>query len=93
MKIGGALDEGGVWDLRLELSGLLADKPADVTIDLSDLDMIDGAGVGVLVAFCRRLRFRGGRVKVVGLHSQSLTAFLQLAPEEVASLEDSATLS
>lgn len=88
VMIGGALDEGGVWDLRLRLSSLLSDRPAHVAIDLSNLRMIDDAGVGVLVAFCRRLRFRSGRATLMGLHGQPLTAFGKLAPEEVRSSGD-----
>jgi anti-anti-sigma factor len=78
VALAGTLDETTIWELRFELSCLLAGLPPNATIDVSALQTIDGAGAGLLVAFCERLRYRGARAHIVGLHGQPLRVFRHL---------------
>jgi len=83
VAIEGELDAATVWDLRVELSNVLALHPTEVRIDLSALHMIDSIGVGALVAFYKRLRSRGTGVEVVGLQDQPLAIFRVLRLEDM----------
>ena len=42
-------------------------EATDVVIDLSSVEFIDSAGVGVLVALFKNARLRGGRARFCGL--------------------------
>jgi anti-anti-sigma factor len=77
LTVAGELNEATVWDLRKKLATVVSNRPAHVTIDLTKLRSINDAGVGVLVAFHRRLRFRGTRTQSIGLHGQPLAKFRQ----------------
>jgi len=53
-----------------ELKSALADLGADVrwlTVDLSRIEFIDSAGLGILVAAARKMRGRDGSVSLVGV--------------------------
>jgi ABC-type transporter Mla MlaB component len=42
----------------------------DVTLDLSEVTALDGAGSGVLASLARQAMLRGGRVRVVAAHAR-----------------------
>ncbi len=60
----------------------LAQAESDVVLDLSEVDFIDSHGAGAVVCLVRRLKQKGLRLKVLGLHGQPLRLFhsLHLVP-------------
>jgi anti-anti-sigma regulatory factor len=76
--VAGTLDESTIWELRFELSAVLASLPPAATVDVSAVRAMDGPGACLLIAFCRRLRHRGARARIVGLQGQPLSVFRRL---------------
>jgi anti-sigma B factor antagonist len=54
-----------VW-VKAEALRLVGDA-SEVVLDLSGVDFVDSAGVGVLVGLFKNARLRGGRVRFCGL--------------------------
>lgn len=61
-----AIDGVNAASIKSECLALLGDT-ADVVIDLSGVEFIDSAGVGVLVALFKNSRLKGGRARFCGL--------------------------
>ena len=61
-----AIDCANAVAIKTEALRLLGDSP-DVVIDLSCVDYLDSAGVGVLVGLFKNARLRGGRARFCGL--------------------------
>ncbi len=63
----GEIDVATSPALRSELAAVLALRPVEVTLDLSDVSFVDSSGLGVLVGALKRLRETGGeRFAIVG---------------------------
>jgi len=60
IRLLGELDMSTASELREQLTGLAADGPAQVTVDLSELAFVDSTGLSVLIAGLKRLRQQGG---------------------------------
>ena len=75
LRVRGELDALSAPDLRPALDGLLEDRRLAVTIDLSELRVIDSSGVGTLVSLYKRVRANGGVVRFAGVTSQPLVIF------------------
>jgi anti-sigma B factor antagonist len=75
LRIRGELDALSASDLRPVLNRLLEDQRLEVTVDLSELRLIDSSGVGTLVSLYKRVRAAGGVVRFVGVTSQPLVIF------------------
>jgi len=58
----------------------------DITVDLSDLRLIDSSGVGALVGLYKRVRAAGGAVRFVGVTAQPLVIFKMLRLDMVFGL-------
>lgn len=88
-------DRGGIAHLRLAGGDALdmaiaaevkaacleaVDAGLDVVVDLSGIDFVDSAGVGVLVSVFKRTRLRGRRAAFVGVQPgvRSVLAILRL---------------
>ena len=54
-------------DLRETLEGLLVSKTQKIIVNLGDVEHINSTGVGAIVGAAKRIRQRGGDVKVCGL--------------------------
>ncbi len=76
LRIAGALDAHTVGELDPTVDALVASRRR-ITIDLSSLDLLDSAGVGLLVRLRKRFAERGGAARVIGLREQPL-AMLRL---------------
>jgi anti-sigma B factor antagonist len=63
---GDAIDSVNAAAVKAQALALL-DDAADVAVDLSAIEFIDSAGVGVLVALFKNARLRGGRARFCGL--------------------------
>ena len=61
-----AMDSANAAEMKAEALRLLGDAP-DVVVDLSGVDFLDSAGVGVLVGLFKHARLRGGRARFCGL--------------------------
>lgn len=61
-----AIDSANAAVVKSEALRLLGDAP-DVVVDLSGVDFLDSAGVGVLVGLFKNARLRGGRARFCGL--------------------------
>jgi anti-sigma B factor antagonist len=61
-----AIDHANAAHLKSEALRLIGDA-RDVLVDLSCVEFLDSAGVGVLVGLFKNARMRGGRVRFCGL--------------------------
>jgi anti-sigma B factor antagonist len=75
LRLSGELDVQSCPELRPLLDTLATQQGRNVTVDLSELQLIDSSGVGVLVSLYKRVRSRGGTVKFVGVTAQPLAIF------------------
>jgi anti-sigma B factor antagonist len=86
VHVRGQLDALSAPELRPLFDRLIEDGRRDITIDLSDLRLIDSSGVGALVGLYKRTRANGGDVRFVGLNSQPLVIFKMLRLDVVFGL-------
>jgi len=61
-----AIDHVNAVAVKAEALALLGDASA-VAVDLSEVEFIDSAGIGVLVALFKNSRLKGGRARFCGL--------------------------
>jgi anti-sigma B factor antagonist len=83
LAIKGELDALSASDLRPIVEELVAENVRNVTVDLSELRLIDSSGVGAIVSIYKRVRAKGGRVSVTGLSGQPLAVMKLLRLEKV----------
>ena len=74
LKLRGELDALSCPELRPVLDSLVTEGRA-VTVDLSELRLIDSSGVGAMVSLYKRIRANGGEVRFVGVTAQPLVIF------------------
>jgi anti-sigma B factor antagonist len=75
LAIGGDLDSVTTPGLRDEIKALLGRKPPRLEVDLSQLQMIDSSGVGIVVSLYKAVRDYGGQITITGLRDQPLAIF------------------
>jgi anti-sigma B factor antagonist len=75
LRVRGVLDALSCPELRPVLDLLAGLENGDITVDLSELRLIDSSGVGALVMLYKRVRANGGLVKFVGVTAQPLVIF------------------
>ncbi len=83
LAIDGTLDAVTAPDLRSVVDQLVNDKKKSVTLELSNLRLIDSSGVGVIVSLFKRIRANGGQVRIVGLRDQPRAIFRLLRLDRV----------
>jgi anti-sigma B factor antagonist len=83
LKVEGVLDAVTAPDARPIVDQVINDQRIDVTVDVSQLRLIDSSGVGVIVSLYKRAKSYGGTVKVSGLKNQPLTIFKLLRLDRV----------
>lgn len=68
LSVGGcdAIDSANADAIKAEALRLVGEA-ADVVVDLSGVEFLDSAGVGVLVGLFKHARLRGGRARFCGL--------------------------
>ena len=76
---GDAIDSANAGEIRAEALRLLGDA-SDIVVDLSGVEFIDSAGVGVLVGLFKHSRLHGGRARFCGLTAgvRSVLELIQL---------------
>jgi len=87
LQIRGELDALSAGELRPLLDRVVEDGRRDVTVDLSELRLIDSSGIGALVSLYKRVRGVGGTVKFTGVTAQPLVIFKLLRLDVVFELE------
>lgn len=70
VRLHGALDGDGVTMLRDMIVTLGEFAERDVTLDISSVRFLDGAGIGLIAGLYRRLRQRGLRLTIAGASGQ-----------------------
>lgn len=75
LHVRGELDALSCPELRAVLDGIVKEGSRSVTVDLSNLRLIDSSGVGALVSLYKRIRANGGEVRFVGVTAQPLVIF------------------
>jgi anti-sigma B factor antagonist len=75
LRVRGVLDVLSCPELRPVLDLLAGLENGDITVDLSELRLIDSSGVGALVMLYKRVRANGGLVKFVGVTAQPRVIF------------------
>ena len=83
LYITGELDALSAPELRIAVDVLIEEKCKSIVVDLSDLDLIDSSGVGVIVRLFKRAKAHGGRVEVRGAKDQPLAVFKLLRMDRV----------
>lgn len=86
LRISGSLDALSTPELRPTIDALVSEKRAAITVDLSELRLIDSSGVGAIVSLYKRMRALGTRVEVVGLKDQPLAIFRLLRLDRIFSV-------
>lgn len=86
LRIEGVLDALTVPNIRKTLDALVAEKRKNITVDVSNLRLIDSSGVGVIVSLFKRCKEFGGTVRVTGLKDQPLAIFKLLRLDRVFAL-------
>lgn len=83
LRISGSLDALSTPELRPTIDALVAERRPAITVDLSELRLIDSSGVGAIVSLYKRMRALGTRVEVVGLKDQPLAIFRLLRLDRI----------
>jgi anti-sigma B factor antagonist len=86
LYIRGELDALSAAELRPLLDRVVEEGRRDVTVDLSQLRLIDSSGVGALVSLYKRVRASGGSVSFVNVTAQPLVIFKLLRLDVVFEL-------
>lgn len=75
LHVRGELDALSCTELRPVLDAIVKEGSRSVTVDLSNLRLIDSSGVGAMVSLYKRIRANGGEVRFVGVTAQPLVIF------------------
>jgi len=75
LHVRGELDALSCPELRPVLDTIVEGGWRSVTVDLSNLQLIDSSGVGAMVSLYKRIRANGGEVRFVGVTAQPLVIF------------------
>lgn len=86
VTVRGSLDINTAAQLAEEIDQIVAAKVKTVTVDLSQLDLIDSSGVAALVKLYKGVRSAGGNVTITGAHDQPLAIFKLLRMDKVFNL-------
>jgi len=86
LSIRGELDALSAAELRPLVDRVVEDQRRLVTVDLSELRLIDSSGIGVLVSLYKRVRATSGEVTFTGVTAQPLVIFKLLRLDVVFEL-------
>ncbi len=75
LHIRGELDALSCAEIRPVLDAIVDGGKRSVTVNLSELRLIDSSGVGAIVSLYKRVRANGGAVRFVGVTAQPLVIF------------------
>lgn len=89
IRLAGDIDEDGMNDLRLALTGCIKDRRCNMVVNLADVSFISYMGVGVLVERLRQLRAYGGDMRLCGLNLYTDRLFRMVGVSKVFQVCDS----
>jgi len=75
LRVGGDLDALSSPELRPTLEALAHDPRGNITVDLSNLKLIDSSGLGALISLYKQAISTGGTVNFIGVADQPLVLF------------------
>lgn len=75
LAVAGHLDALSSGQLRGAVDPLIEARCPQITLDFSELRLVDSTGVGLLVGVVKRARAYGGHVRVTGLREQPRSVF------------------
>ena len=75
LRFEGNLDTNTAPEAQDTLDGLVADGTSKVLVDFAALDYISSAGLRVLLATAKKLRGRGGNLRLCGLNETVAEVF------------------
>ena len=87
LHIRGELDALSAGELRPLLDRVVEEGRRNVTVDLSQLRLVDSSGVGALVSLYKRVRASGGQGSFIKVTSQPLVIFKLLRLDVVFELQ------
>jgi anti-sigma B factor antagonist len=75
--IGGPLNAAGVDTFRGQMQKWMAENDAvrQIVLDAGEMDYIDSAGLGVLIALLKRATERGGDIRIARLSNKARMVF------------------
>lgn len=82
------LDAGNIEEFREEIVRII-EPHANAVIDLSKLGFMDSSGLGALLSCMRRLRARGGDLKLANMNNEVKTLFALVHMERIMDVFDS----
>ncbi len=86
VAVQGTLDINSAAAFAERIDLLVANRPQQVKVDLSGLDLIDSSGVAALVKLYKGVRNGGGQFSVAGARDQPLAIFKLLRMDKVFNL-------
>jgi anti-sigma B factor antagonist len=86
ISVTGELDLSSAPRLRQAVVGAVGEGRAQLVLDLTGVDLVDSAGLGVVVGAQRRVRSWGGRLVVAGLEGRVRAVFELARLDEILEL-------
>jgi anti-sigma B factor antagonist len=95
VKINGGLNASNVDDFREPCFRWLAEHEGMnlIVLDLSEVDFVDSAGLGVMVELLKRVSERGGDVRLAGLQKQARIVFEITRAYKIFAIYDSVEMA
>jgi len=87
LNLSGAFDAAGATAWRPAIEGLAACKARRVVLDFTDVDTIDGSGVGAISFLFKRLIASGRKLVVTGVAGQPLAILTELGLARILGLD------
>ncbi len=81
LSVGGAVDSSTSDEFESRLDRCLAEHPAHLVLDLSNMVYINSSGWGIVVKYMQRLGASGGALALAGMNSSILKIFRDLGFE------------
>lgn len=86
----GEVDIYNADSLKTELQSLIAEKPADIVIDCTNLKYIDSTGLGVLVSALKTVKEQGKSISITNLKQHIAKIFTLTGLDKIFVIEVSA---
>jgi anti-sigma B factor antagonist len=89
LTLAGELDVAAASTLHRELTRTVSATRPDLALDLRQVDFLDCAGVGVIVAAYNQVKANGGCLRLIGADRRALRIFHLCKLENVLCVHDS----
>jgi len=82
LKVAGELDHAAMAEVKNAITELLGLEKTDVVLDLNEVETVSLMHLGLLVEEMRKLRKRGGDLKLVGMGKEVCMTFDRMGAGE-----------